>query len=159
MKKTRGLMSLSAPDATMLKVISRNVWFASGSATIMFVGGGGGREDGEQRDRPEQAEDADAAGLQRHELAVGRQAAEPDQDPESSAIGIVTPSACGQQRQQDAQDDRPGDALGDQLLGVLQDRRHHQDEGEADQRQQQRRHDLAHEIAVENLQRLLDYNV
>ena len=28
-------MSLSAPDATMLKVISRKFWFASGSATIV----------------------------------------------------------------------------------------------------------------------------
>jgi hypothetical protein len=34
-KNTRGLMSLSAPEATMLKVISRNDWLASGSATMV----------------------------------------------------------------------------------------------------------------------------
>jgi len=65
---------------------------------------------------------------------------------------MVTHSACGDQRQQDAQDHRPRHALGDQLLGILQDRRHHQHEGQAEQRQQQRRHDLAHQIPVENLQ-------
>jgi len=52
------------------------------------------------------------------------------------------------QRQQDPDDDRPGDAFGNQLLGVLHDRRHHQHEGQQQQPEEEREQDFADEIAV-----------
>ena len=102
-KKTRGLMSFSARDATTLNVISRKVWLASGSATMVSYAVAAAASDREQRDRAEQAEQADAARLHRDELAVGRQPAEPDQDPEQHApSGCVMRERLRQQRQQHA---------------------------------------------------------
>ena len=100
-----------------------------------LVGGRRGRQDGEQRNRAHQAEDADAAGLQRHELAVRRQASEAEQHAEQQRHRDRDAQRLGRQRQQRAKDDGPADALGDQLLGALKNRRHHQHEREADQRQ------------------------
>jgi hypothetical protein len=117
------------------------------------VGGGGAGNQREERDRPEDPEHADAARLERDELAVRRQAAQAQQDPVQQRHRNRDAQRLRDQRQQDAQDDRPRHALGDQPLGVQQDGRHHQHEGEADQRQERRRHDFAHEIPVERLQR------
>ena len=61
-----------------------------------FVGAGGGASDGDERERTEQAEQADAARLQGDELAVRRQPGEADEDRRAGApSGIDRLSACG----------------------------------------------------------------
>ena len=110
-KKTRGLMSLSAPRRHDVEGDLAEGLVRVRQRHDRFVGGRRGRQDREQRNRAQQPEEADAAGLHRHELAVGRQPAEADQDPEQHAIGIVRLSAWGSSGQQRADDDRPVDAL------------------------------------------------
>ena len=82
------------------------------------VGGGGARRHGQHDDRTQHPEQADAAGLQDDELAVGRQPAQADQDAEQQRHRDRDPQRLGHERQQDATDGEPGDTLGDQLLRV-----------------------------------------
>ena len=124
-----------------------------GQGDDRFVGRRGARDEGEKRDRTEDPEDADAAGLERDKLAVGREAAQAEQHAVQQRHRNGDAERLRDQRHQDAHDDRPRDALRHQLLAVLENGRHHQHEGQPQQRQQHGRHDLAHEIAVENLQR------
>ena len=74
--------------------------------------------------------------------------------PISSAIGMVSASACGTQRQQHARDQLPGHALGDQLLGVFRERRDDEEEREDQQPDQERQQDLADHVPVEDPQHL-----
>ena len=122
---------------------------------------GGERDDGQDGDRPQRAEDADAARLQRHELAVGRQPAEPHQDAVEQRHRDRDAQRLRHQRQQDANDGRRIDPFFDQLLRVLEHRRHQQDEGEHHQREEKGEQDLANQVAVEDIRhgRVLDYTV
>ena len=70
--------------------------------------------------------------------------------PMSSAIGMVTASACGTSVAQHAHDDAPGDAFGDELLAVVAERLDHQQEGEDDQPEQEGQDEFAGNISVEN---------
>src|SRR6185295_12727252 len=111
-----------------------------------------GRQHRQQHNRPKDPEHADAAGLERHELAVGREPSEPEQDAEKQRHWNRDAERLRGQRPERVEDRRPGNNLLDQPFALVEDRRHHQGKGEADQRDRQRRHDLANEIAVENLQ-------
>ena len=111
-------------------------------------------------DGPDAAEDADAAGLEGDELAIGRHPAEPHQDAVEQRHGNRDAERLRNERDEDA-DDRGGvDALGDQLLGVVQNRRHQQDERQDQQRQAEGQQDLADGVAIEDLEHSrLDYTV
>jgi hypothetical protein len=106
-------------------------------------------------DRPHDAEHADAARLKRDELAIGRQAPEPEQDAVEQRHRDRHAERLRKERHEHAQNPAPRHALGDQLRQALHDRRHQQHERQADERQQKRRHDLAHEITVEDFHRTL----
>ena len=110
-------------------------------------GGGHGRE---QRHRPQHAEDADAAGLQGDELAVGGQPAEPDQDPEQQRHRDRDAERRRQQGRQNAHDRDPVDALRDQLLALRHDGRNLEQEGEDQQAEAEGEQNLPNDIPVEN---------
>ena len=65
---------------------------------------------------------------------------------------MVRPRACGISGQHDPAGDLPGDALGDQHLEVLHDRRDFQQERENHQRQQERRDDFPDDVAINRSQ-------
>ena len=111
----------------------------------------GGRGPGRHRqhdDRPQHPEEAHAARLEDDELAVGRQAAEADENAQQQRHRNGDAQCLRHERQQHPEDGRPRDAFGDQLLGVLQDRRHHQDERQQQQPQAEGDQDFPDEIAV-----------
>ena len=74
--------------------------------------------------------------------------------PSSSAIGIVTASACGSSVSSTRATSGHDDALGDQLLAVLGERRDHQEEGEDQQPEQEGQQEFADDIAVEDPEHL-----
>ena len=115
-----------------------------------LVRGRAGREHGEERDRTHDAKDADAARLEGDELAVGRDPPEAEEDAVEQRHRNRDAERLRKQRDEDAQNPAPGHALRDERGQALHDRRHHQDEGEADERHQKRRHDLADEIPIED---------
>ncbi len=69
----------------------------------------------------------------RDRLAVGRQAAQPDQQPDEHRHRDGDRQRLRHERGQHAGDDLPRDALGDQLLAVIRERLNHQQEGEDDE--------------------------
>jgi len=126
---------------------------------VAVVGVGGGRDEGDECDGPNQPVQADAARLQRDELAVGGELPEPDQNPEEHRHRNGDPQRGRQQRQQHAPDGGPRDPFGDQRLGLAQDRRDQEDEGQDDERDQQRRDDLANQVTVEDFHQQLEYTL
>ena len=84
-----------------------------------------GRQAGRQRaggHRPQQARQADPAGLQGDGLAVGGQAAEPDEQPDKQRDRNRDPQRLWQQRRHDPQDGDGADAFLDEALRHLHQR-------------------------------------
>ena len=79
-----------------------------------FVGRRGGGDHGQQRDRPHDAEQADAARLQRDELAIRRQPAQAQQHAVEQRHRDRDAQRLRHQRDQHAQHDRPGHPFGDE---------------------------------------------
>jgi len=114
-----------------------------------FVGRRRGAQRRHQDDRPEQADQADAARLHRDELAVRGQAAEADEDPQQDGHGNRDAQRLRQEHVERAQNRRPRDAAGHQRGALLEKRRDLQQKRQDDESQDERQHHLANEIAVE----------
>ncbi len=106
----------------------------------------------EARHRPQHAEDADAARLHRHELAVRREAAQAEQQAQQHRHRDREAQRLRKERRQHARHRRPSDALRDQLLALLKDRRDLEDEGEDHQAQEEGEQHLTNEVAIEDLE-------
>ena len=94
-KNTRGLISVSALVAITLKVISRNVWFASGSATIVSYAVAAHARTARSAigHRMRKMLTPHACSATNSRSAERRPSA--TRIPSSSAMGIVIASACG----------------------------------------------------------------
>ncbi len=107
----------------------------------------------QQQDRAEQPQRTDAAGHHDDDLAVGGEAAEGDQDGDEQGHRNGQPELRGNQRQHQPRDNRPGDALGDQDLRLLDEERDDQQEGQNDQRDHEGKQDLPDDVAVDQAHR------
>ena len=110
------------------------------------------RRQRQAHDRPEQPIRADATRQQRHRFPVGRQPAEADEDAHEKPHRNRQPERLRHQQQEDPAGRPPRDALGHQPLEVLHDGRQLEDEGEDQDRQDERRQDFADDVAVEGLE-------
>ncbi len=110
----------------------------------------GPRDRRHEQHRPQQAVDADAARHERHRLAIRREAAERDQQADEERNGDRDRQRLRDERDEDAHDDRPRDALGDQLLAVVRERLDHQEEREDDQPQEEGQDKFPDNIAIDN---------
>ena len=110
-----------------------------------------GRRQGRQyEERREDAEDADAARLHRHHLAVARQASEAHQDPDQERHRYRQAQRVRQHRRQDLQDVAQVHADPDQLFGALGERVEHQQEGEDHLREAERGDHFPQDVATED---------
>ena len=116
------------------------------------VHGDRGSAGGHEEHRPEQPIGADAAGEERHRLPIRRQPAKADQQSGEQRHRNGEAEGLGDQGEHDPAGDLPGDALGDQHLEVAHDRGDFEQERENDQRQQERRDDLADHVAIDRSQ-------
>ena len=113
------------------------------------------RGPGQHRDQqhgPQQAIDADAARLKRDRLAIGRQAAEGDQEPDEQRYRDRDRQRLRHERHQYAQHDRPRHALGDQPFAVVRERWNEQQEREDEKPDQEGQQQFTDNIAVNNPQ-------
>ena len=111
---------------------------ALGQGDDGLVGGGGGRHDRDDRHGTDQAGQADAARLKRHELAIRRQPAEADEDAEQHRHRDGQAQRLGQERQEQPGHDRERNAARDERLAFAEDGRDLQDEGRAPRAQSRR---------------------
>ena len=115
----------------------------------------GGADQRDKRDRPDEPQQADAAGLHRDEFAVRGEPAETHQDPQQHGHRDRQAERLRQQQAHRPAHDGPLDTLCDERLGLPQDRRNHQEEGEHDERDRKRERDLTNQVAVEGLEHRL----
>ena len=120
------------------------------------VQGRAGRDDGDHQDRAQQPVRADAAGQERHELAVGGQASEADQETDQERHRDREAERLRDQRQQHPAGDRPRHALRHQRLELVHHRREHEEEREDQERQEQRREDFPDDVAVDGAEHRVD---
>ena len=109
-----------------------------------------GRQGGQDEQRRQDAEDADAARLHRHHLAVARQASEPHQDPDQERHRNRQAQRVRQRRHENLKDVAQVHADPDQLFRVLGDRVEHQQEGEDHLREAERGDHFPQDVATEN---------
>ena len=100
--------------------------------------------------RPQQAVDADAARLERHRLAIRREAAECDQQADEERDRDRDGQRLRDERDKHADDDLPRDALRDQLLAVVRERLDHQEKREDDQPEQEGQDEFPDNIAIDD---------
>ena len=116
------------------------------------IGGGRGAEEREEDERPQQTREADAAGLERHDFAVSGEASEGNQHADEQRHGNRDAERLRHQRDEHARHDAPRHALGDEPFALLDDRRNLQRKGQHQQRDRERREELAQQIAIESPQ-------
>jgi hypothetical protein len=121
-----------------------------GDADDEDVGGGGPRRDGDQSDRTQQPQQADAARLQRHELAIGRQPAERHQQRQQQRHGQRQRERLRDEAHHQRRHDLGRDALGDERLRVIHHHGNNEDECEDEQPEQKWREDLPDHVAVDD---------
>ena len=114
------------------------------------VAGGGGGDDGQGEDGAQQPGDADAARLHDDDLPIPRHPAQAHQQAEQHRHRNRDAEPLRHQQQQELRNRPAVHALGDQLLGVVHDRRDQQQEGEDQQAQEDQRQGLAQDVAVDD---------
>ncbi len=112
-------------------------------------------ERGEEGNRAEEAHQAHAARLHRHELAIGGEASQADENPEEHGDRNRQAQRLRQERQQNPRNDRPLHAARNQRLGLLENWRDLEDERERHQADRKGERDLAHEVAIKDSQQAL----
>ena len=115
----------------------------------------GGGQDPEQDGRPEDAGDADAAGLEGDPFAVAREPAEADQQTDQQRHRDGDGEGLRQQGHHEREDGGGRGALGDERFGQLDEERQGQHEGEDQERHQEGRDDAADDVAVEESEHTL----
>ena len=110
------------------------------------------RRECQRHDRPEQPIRAHAAREECHRFAVGGHPSEADEDTYEQPHGDGQPEGLGHQQEQNPSGGLPWNALGDQPLEVLHDRRQLENEGENQDREDERRQDFADDVAIEGLE-------
>ncbi len=118
------------------------------------VGCRGRCDEGEEQNRAEQLHHAHAAGFQRHDLAIAREAPEREQDAEEQRHRNGNAQRLRHERGEHAHDDVPRRTLGDERFAVFEDGRNLERKGEQQQRKPEGRHQLAQQIPIENPQHL-----
>ena len=121
-----------------------------------FVGGRDRSEAGHQQHRPGETHQTDAAGLHGDEFPIGRQPSETDKDPQEDGHRNRQAQGLREQQPQDAHDDRPFHTAGDELLSLGENRRDLEDEREHRKAEEERHHDLANQVPVENAKHFLE---
>ena len=116
------------------------------------VEGGAGRQKRQQGHRPQRPVDAHAASLQGDRFPVGGHAAEPHQDAQKQRHRNGKTQALRHEHQHQAGDRGAVDSFRDELLGPGHEGRQHQHEGQDQQREEERRYDLAQDVAVRDPQ-------
>ena len=114
------------------------------------VRGHGRHADAEDHDGPEEAERAHSARLQRHDLHVGGQAAEGDQDREQEPDGNGEHQDGRGDVDEHHEDEMDGDALVDDQVGEVEDPVDQQQEREDEQTEAERGDELLPDVAIED---------
>ena len=108
----------------------------------------GGRDARERQHGSKQPVRADTAGQQRDCLAIGRQPAKANQQPDQQRHRNRQAQGLRAQKQDDPADSRPRNTFREEPLELLHHGRQFQDEREDQQRQDERRNDFADDVAV-----------